>query len=195
MQKICKCMHLPHEFTSIAYICQNMQKICKICKHEIYMHNMHSPLCWWQSQAQKAKVGDRSRSQASPPAAVRRGGPSPSWARCPAYGCWARGEIAVDCWELRLESWQSKAANGGGARDAWNMSNLIKPIHREKWRVDGILHETTARTTITPRYRDSAASASERQNLNMNCAFNLKLADFHVSSVSASESSRWSHGQ
>ena len=46
MQKICKYMHLPHEFTSIAYICQNMQKICKICKHEIYMHNMHSPLCW-----------------------------------------------------------------------------------------------------------------------------------------------------
>ena len=45
MQKICKYMHLPHASTSIAYICQNMQKICKICKHEIYMHNMHSPLC------------------------------------------------------------------------------------------------------------------------------------------------------
>ena len=26
--KICKYMHLPHEFTLIAYICQNMQKIC-----------------------------------------------------------------------------------------------------------------------------------------------------------------------
>ena len=49
MQKICKYMHLPREFTSIAYICQNMQKICKICKHEIYMHNMHSPLCWCQA--------------------------------------------------------------------------------------------------------------------------------------------------
>ena len=45
MQKISKYMHLPHKPTSIAYICQNMQKICKICKHEIYMNNMHSPLC------------------------------------------------------------------------------------------------------------------------------------------------------
>ena len=48
MQKyaeICKYMHLPHGFTSIANICQNMQKICKICKHESYMHNMHLPFC------------------------------------------------------------------------------------------------------------------------------------------------------
>ena len=56
MQKICKYMHLPHEFTSIAYICKNMQKICKICKHEIYMHNMHSPLCWCHRIVQQNHV-------------------------------------------------------------------------------------------------------------------------------------------
>ena len=68
MQKICKYMHLPHEFTSIAYICQNMQKICKICKHEIYMHNMHSPLCWWRFFAntvtENLKVAERQSSGA-----------------------------------------------------------------------------------------------------------------------------------
>ena len=47
MHKICKYMHLPHEFTSIAYICQNMQKICKICKQEIYMHNMHDYVVYY----------------------------------------------------------------------------------------------------------------------------------------------------
>ena len=44
-KKIWKYMHLPNEFTPIAYICTYMKKkctfICKICKHEIYMHNMH----------------------------------------------------------------------------------------------------------------------------------------------------------
>ena len=54
MQKICKYMHLPHELTSIAYTCKNMQKyaiICKICKHEIYMQKMQLPICWWRFAA------------------------------------------------------------------------------------------------------------------------------------------------
>ena len=39
---ICICpMSLPH-LHIYAKICK---KICKICKHEIYMHNMPSPLC------------------------------------------------------------------------------------------------------------------------------------------------------
>ena len=40
------CMYMPK-------YAKNMQKICKIWKHENYMHNMHLPLCWWPMLATK----------------------------------------------------------------------------------------------------------------------------------------------
>ena len=36
---------------SYAFICKKYANICKICRHEIYMQNTHSPLCWWRHQA------------------------------------------------------------------------------------------------------------------------------------------------
>ena len=41
--KICKMSVSPMH--SYAFICTKYANICKICKHEIYMQNMHSPLC------------------------------------------------------------------------------------------------------------------------------------------------------
>ena len=43
--KICSdCIHIS-SMQSYAFICKKYAHICKICKHEIYMQNMHSPLC------------------------------------------------------------------------------------------------------------------------------------------------------
>ena len=36
-----------------AKICKKYAIICKICQHDFYMQNMHSPLCWcWQAWAE-----------------------------------------------------------------------------------------------------------------------------------------------
>ena len=56
MQKICKKMQIyaniyicpisSPQLHRYAKICKKYACICKISKHEIYMHNMHLPLCW-----------------------------------------------------------------------------------------------------------------------------------------------------
>ena len=43
MKKNAKKMQWPQKYVSFAFICNNMQeyaKICKICKHEIHVHDM-----------------------------------------------------------------------------------------------------------------------------------------------------------
>ena len=43
--KICSDPISVYSMHSHAFIFTKYGNICKICKHEIYMQNMHSPLC------------------------------------------------------------------------------------------------------------------------------------------------------
>ena len=44
-QKICSDPISISPMHSYAFVCTKYANICKICKHEIYVQNMHSPLC------------------------------------------------------------------------------------------------------------------------------------------------------
>ena len=72
MHKICNKYAAPHDYASYVKICKNMQKyanICKICQHDFYMQNMHSPLCLWR---RKSRGGSGNTSSAK---GTRKQGP------------------------------------------------------------------------------------------------------------------------
>ena len=100
MQKYAKICSDPISISpmhSYAFICTKYAYICKICKHEIYMQNMHSPLCWWLiSESSRCSVHCAPEHLAVPPGASR-------WAcavwlgRAQAACQWAAGPSQPEC--------------------------------------------------------------------------------------------------